>query len=78
MAWMSKGPGAGKERTNYLLRAGTGCRGSAHFIVDEQPLCAGVMFRNGPALAPFVCTWVSLRSFDTKCRMCKCALKRRH
>lgn len=50
----------------------------AHFIgPDGKPLCSHIMFRDGPALAPFKVSWVALRDEDRHCGYCRRVLARR-
>jgi hypothetical protein len=65
--WRSKGPG---DYSPTSLRS-PGSTGIAHYILDGQPACGNMTFRDGrQALHPFKCSWVDLRHFDRKCTMC--------
>ena len=71
-AWMSKGPGTrAPGGSRRCVRPGTQCTQTAHFIVDGAPLCAQAVTLDGrPRFAPFLSSWVELRSFDRRCKIC--------
>lgn len=49
----------------------------AHFVESGAPICASLMYRDGPALAPFKCGWRPLLPGARKCRLCTLVLRRR-
>jgi hypothetical protein len=70
--WMSKGPSDRQTpMTNHVVRAGTQCTGTAHFVRDGRTLCADARRGDGTfILGPFLCSWLPLRSFDKRCKLC--------
>lgn len=58
MTWHSKAPPRDRH-------------GAAHFLGPEgEPLCASIMFRDGPAIRPFKCPWTTRDPFDHLCSYC--------
>lgn len=70
--WMSKGPGRRSGFSAYVVREGTTSIQTAHYIEDGQPLCAKAVMKDGtPLLAEFLSSWVELRPFNRRCKICQ-------